>query len=79
MLTAEQVMDAYFLDVRCMLLEIAATLDRHDAACARGEGEARARDPRLEKIYRSLRILADEQAGPGRAERLLNLFSDPAD
>ena len=79
MLTAEQVMDAYFLDVRCMLLEIAGTLDRHDAACARAGGDGGWGDPRLEKIYQSLRILADEQAGPGRAERLLNLFSEPAD
>ena len=79
MLTAKQVLDEYFLDIRCMLLEIAATLDRHDAACARGAGEPGRGDPRLEKIYRSLGILADEHAGPSRAEQLLNLFSDPAD
>lgn len=79
MLTAKQVLDEHFLDTRCMLLEIAATLDRHDAACARAAGEADPGDPRLEKIYRSLGILADENAGPNRAERLLSLFSDPVD
>jgi hypothetical protein len=79
MLTAKQVLDEYFLDTRSMLLEIAATLDRRDAACARAPGEAGAGDPRLEKVYRSLAILADEQAGPGRVEQLLRLFSDPVD
>jgi hypothetical protein len=79
MLTAKQVLDHYFLDARCMLLEIAATLDRHDAACKRQGAEAGAADPRLDKIYQSLRILADAGAGPNRAEQLLSLFSDPAD
>jgi hypothetical protein len=79
MLTAEQVLDTYFLDVRCMLLEIAATLDRHDAASERAGGPAAAADGRLEKLYQSLGILADEHAGANRAEQLLNLFSDPVD
>ncbi|HUT89627.1 MAG TPA: hypothetical protein VMY37_09035 [Thermoguttaceae bacterium] len=79
MLTAKQVLDEYFLDARCMLLEIGATLDRHDAACRREGAGARAADPRLEKVYQSLGILADPSAGPNRAEQLLNLFSDPVD
>lgn len=70
MLTAERVLDEYFLDNRCMLLEIAAMLDRYDAAGG-------ANDPRLEKIYRSLSILAEKNTTPDRAERLLELFSDP--
>ena len=78
-MTAKQVLDEYFLDTRCMLLEIAATLDRHDAASARAPGEAGPGDPRLEKVYRSLAILVDENAGPNRAEQLLSLFSDPVD
>ncbi len=83
MLTAKQVLDAYFLDARSMLLEIAATLDRRDVALRREDapadsGDAPA-DPRLDKLYRSLEILADRSAGPDRAERLLNLFSDPID
>jgi hypothetical protein len=77
MLTAEQVLDKYFLDARCMLLEIAATLDRYDRAGeAQGNGSA---DPRLERLYESLTILADRTAAPDRAERLLRLFSDPVD
>ena len=39
MLSPEQVVDASFLEARHMLLEIAALLDRYDAAVARG-GEA---------------------------------------
>jgi hypothetical protein len=76
MLTAKQVIDQYFLDTRCQLLEIAATLDRHDAAAG---ADGRTLDPRWEKIHRSLEILADRSATPDRAERLLRLFSDPVD
>ena len=79
MLTAEQVLDKYFLDARCMLIEIAATLDRYDAACDRDTSSAAAGDPRLEKLYQSLSILADQRAGANRAEQLLTLFSDPVD
>ena len=33
MLTAGEVVDTYFLEVRCALLELAATLDRYDRDC----------------------------------------------
>jgi len=79
MLTAEQVLEEYFLENRCMLLEIAAALDRYDAARRREPESAPADDPRLEKIYRSLAILADRSAASNRAEQLLDLFSDPVD
>jgi hypothetical protein len=79
MLSAPQVLDEYFLDARCMLLEIAATLDRHDASVERDESSSAGGDPRLEKLYQSLGILANRQAGPDRAERLLRLFSDPVE
>ena len=72
MLTAQKVLDHYFLETRCMLLEIGATLDRFDRA------PDRAGDERLEKIYRSLAILAERETTADRSERLLNLFSDPA-
>ena len=74
MLTSEQVLDAYFLDNRCMLLEIAATLDRYDRAGGRS-----ADDPRLENLYKALSILVDRGATPDRTERLQVLFSDPVD
>ncbi|HID77510.1 MAG TPA: hypothetical protein EYP56_16135 [Planctomycetaceae bacterium] len=76
MLSSEQVLDQYFLETRCRLLEIAATLDRYDEA-ERRSGSAPS-DGRLEKIYRSLELLADRHAPPGRTQRILELFSDPA-
>lgn len=76
MLTAQQIIDRYFLETRCQLLEIAATLDRHDAACGDG-GTVEIDDSRWNKIYQSLEILADRNASPDRAERLLRLFSNP--
>jgi hypothetical protein len=75
MLTPNQVLDHYFLENRCMLLEVAATLDRYDRAVEQG-GDFDG-DPRLEKLYQSLAILADRGAGGDRAEQLLRLFSDP--
>ena len=64
-----------------MLLEIGATLDRYDAAGCR-DGQP-VDDPRLKKLYAALAILADRGAADHpdgtRAERLLMLFSDPAD
>ena len=79
MLTAQEVLDKYFLDARCMLLEIAATLDRYDRAGGGQGGSSASADPRLEKLYESLGIVADRSASPDRAERLLTLFSDPVD
>ncbi len=74
MLTAGEVLDTYFLDARCILLEIAATLDRFDLA-EQGDGDP-APDARLQQIYDSLTLLAQPETTPDRAERLLNLFTD---
>jgi hypothetical protein len=76
MLTPQQVLDHYFLENRCMLLEIAATLDRYDAARERSEDSGNG-DARLERIYQSLGVLADRKSATDRTERLLRLFSDP--
>ena len=76
MLTAEQVLDRYYLDTRCMLLEIAAALDRYDRSGGREVTDTAGRD---EAIYHGLEILADRAASADRAERLLKLFSDPED
>lgn len=76
MLTAGQVLNNYFLETRCMLLELAATLDRYDRATQRDPADTPANDPRLENIYHSLTLLADTRTTPDRCERLLNLFSD---
>ena len=83
MLTTGEVVDTYYLDVRCMLLEIAATLDRLDRADVEDDGSSvvgrspdRHTDERIEQIYESLELLAEREATPDRSERLLNLFSD---
>jgi hypothetical protein len=78
MLTADKALDAYYLEVRCMLLETAATLDRIDLAAAADGDDAVQQDARMQRIYQSLGILADRETTPDRAERLLNLFSEPA-
>jgi hypothetical protein len=74
MLTPEKVLDNYYLDTRCMLVEIAATLDRYDRASKQQAGTGV--DDRLDQIYQSLTLLADREATADRSERLLNLFSD---
>ena len=73
MQTPKQVLDAYFLDMRHYLLEIAATFDRYDAA-RRRTGEARD-DARRQQLQEAARLLADDRQ-ENRAENLLNLFSD---
>lgn len=67
---AREVLDAYFLETRAKLLEIAANLDRFD----RAEGAEGVRDdPRVKFIGEALEIL--QSAGPGRAERIQRLYS----
>ena len=78
MLSAERVLDEYFLDTRCMLLEIAATLDRYDASVER-EGGGGGNDSRLEKLRQAVDIIGGREAQTDRAEKLLRLFSDPID
>ncbi len=70
MLAADQVLDQYFLESRCQLIEIAAMLDRYDRA--NGDG-----DERLTLLYKALELLSERGAGDNRAEQLLNLFTDP--
>jgi hypothetical protein len=79
MLTSGEVLDHYFLDTRCMLLEIAATLDRYDAAAAREADGPTGADDRMEQLCQALQLLAARDATADRAERLLNLFSDNGD
>ena len=75
-MSAREVLDHYFLETRCMLLEIAATFDRLDAARERDKDSSPLEDPRFQTICRSLDLLADRDATPDRAERLLHLFSE---
>jgi len=71
MLTPHQVIDTYFLEARHMLLEIAALLDRHDAAVARTGADA----AKLAALRESLRILAEPVADRERTVELLELFA----
>jgi hypothetical protein len=57
-----------------MLLEVASTLDRHDAARQRDDTPSAGSQEQLEKIHKALNILADKSATPDRAEQLLNVF-----
>lgn len=82
MLTPRQVLDQAFLDVRSMLLEIAATLDRFDDAKRRHEESNipdEEDDGRLALIRRALDILSQEPGERYRTEQLLDLFSVAAD
>ncbi len=76
MLTADKVLDHYYLDTRCMLIEIAALLDRYDRAVDRAPGEAAREDDRLDQIYQALTLLAERETTSNRSKRLLNLFSE---
>lgn len=75
-LAAKQALDAYFLEARCKIIEVAAILDR----IGRGQNAAAlSSDPRMERIRRALEVLEDESGG--RAERIQQVFSldyDPA-
>lgn len=65
-LPADKALDAYFLDARARLLDLAAFLDRLD----RGGSLA---DPRLADIRRALDVL--REGSGGRAEAVQKLFS----
>ena len=73
MLTPDNVLSKYYLDTRCMLIEIAAMLDRYDRAAPPG---AAGGDDRLDQIYQALTLLAERETPSNRSERLLNLFSE---
>jgi hypothetical protein len=68
-------LDAYFLEARSKLLDVAGILDR----IGRGAAGNGVEDPRLAKIRQALEVLSDQSGG--RAERVQRLFSleyDPA-
>jgi hypothetical protein len=65
-LPASQALDAYFLEARAKLLDLAAILDRID----RGGG---IKDSRLDRIRQAVGQIVE--AGPDRAARVQELFS----
>ena len=69
--TAPAVLDRIYLEVRCKLLDIAASLDR----VSRSEGASAVEsDARLAQIAKGIEILGS--GGFDRAERIQMLFSD---
>ncbi|MEM8670094.1 MAG: hypothetical protein AAGG48_21380 [Planctomycetota bacterium] len=71
----KEVLDSYFLEARCQILEIASMLDRYDRAQV--DQPSSNEDQRIEKMYASLSMLSLRETATDRSERLLNLFSDP--
>jgi hypothetical protein len=72
----DAVMDRYYLDCRCHILELAATLDRYDVAPA---GPGAGTDERMKLLQQALQILVQPSGKPDRAGRILQLLSDPVD
>lgn len=69
-LPAPRVLEQFFLEARCRLLDLAAILDR----VGRGEGAADVGpDPRLERIEQALHVLLGDEGA--RAERIQQIFS----
>jgi hypothetical protein len=69
-LPSRTALDAYFLEARCKLLDLAAILDR----IGRGAGSSELEDdPRLARIREALEVLHDESEG--RAEHIQQIFS----
>lgn len=69
-LDAAEVLNREFLEIRALLLQIGASLDRMDRA-----GGVADSDPRLAGILRALAILAGRD--PDRAEQIQLIFSRP--
>ena len=68
--SSAEVLDAYFLETRAKLLEIAATLDRVDRA---PNASALRSEPRLSFIQDALQILLT--SAPNRAELIQRRYS----
>ena len=73
-LSATNVLDRTFLEIRCRLLDIAAALDRIERA---EDGTAIRHDDRMKQIQQSVKILID--GDPERARRVQMVFSDAYD
>ena len=69
-MTRQQVLDLYFMDARCKLIEIAAFLDRVERASGN-------EDFRMTEFRKAMRELEGQGSGGGRAENVLLALSDP--
>lgn len=70
-MTRQELLDLYFMDARCKLIDIAAFLDRVE----RGSG---AEDFRFTEFKKALRALGTTDVSSDRAEKVLLTFSDPS-
>jgi len=76
MLSPDQVVDAYFLEARHQLLEVAALLDRHDAAVVReGRGAGPAAAAKLAVLRQAIATLGDDRPVQERTVALLEIFA----
>ncbi len=74
-LPATQALDAYFLEARGKLLDLAAILDRVGRGADPAAAEA---DPRLRKLREGLSLLLTRPAGQAEAvQQLFSLEYDP--
>lgn len=67
-LTAPQILNREFLEIRAKILEVAAAFDRLDRAAGGVEG-----DPRISRIQEALAMLASDRGD--RAEQVQLIFS----
>lgn len=78
MLPAALVAENYFLESRHMLLEIAAHIDRYEAAVAReatpAGGAKHAGEHKMARLREALAMLAEPRADRERTVALLELF-----
>ena len=70
-MSCKQTIDAYFMEHRAKLLDIAAFLDRIDRSAAEANA---AEDFRMTAFRRALGALSESE--PHRARRVLEVFSD---
>jgi len=69
--SAQDILEQDFLEIRCLILNLAAALDRID----RAEGaDVIGKHEQMQLLQGGLDVL--QQAGPGRAEKMQLLFSD---
>ena len=73
-LSRDELVDREFLEIRCRLIDIAASLDRLDRSDA---GTPIVSDPRGTKLIEAIRLLTDSRGD--RTRRVQMVFSDTYD
>lgn len=76
MLKPTEVIDEYYLEARCKILEIAAILDRYDRSAREHPGEEADGDHRLKQCQDAIAVISKPQQEPDRAEQVALIFSD---